>query len=140
MLHKIMLVFIGGGLGAAARELLILYVHGKTDGIPLSLLIANQTACFFIGLISGLSKKERVLIDRNEHLFAIVGFMGGLSSFSSLIFGSLSMMKEAGALLPALLYLGLNMILGFVMAAFGLDAGRFFRKHFDRHTPPSSLR
>jgi hypothetical protein len=43
------LVFIGGGIGAAARELLMLVVADLPGGFPMPIFIANMTAGFSHG-------------------------------------------------------------------------------------------
>jgi CrcB protein len=44
MLRTTLFVFVGGGLGAGARELLMLGVPHAFDGFPLDILAANVIA------------------------------------------------------------------------------------------------
>ena len=124
MLNKIILVSLGGGLGAALRELLMLAVPSFSSGFPLALFVANQTASFLIGLLSGWAEKDEPRISGDVKVFTITGIMGGLSSFSSFIYGSLSLGESPGLLPNAVLYFVVNIVLGFLLAALGLRLGR----------------
>lgn len=128
MLNKIILVFLGGGIGAAARELLMLSVPAMACGLPLAIFAANMAAAFLIGLLTGFSERDEPLISSDVNVFTITGIMGGLSSFCALIYSSISLSFEPGMLLPVFLYLCVNMSLGFLLAALGLRLGRGGKK------------
>ena len=55
MLKDGILVFIGGGIGAAVRELLMLVVANLPGGFPMPIFIANMTAALLIGVMSALT-------------------------------------------------------------------------------------
>ena len=54
MLKDGILVLIGGGIGAAVRELLMLGVANLPGGFPMPIFIANMTAALLIGVLSAL--------------------------------------------------------------------------------------
>ena len=75
------LVFIGGAVGATAREFLMLLVPTLSRGFPLDILVANVVASFLIGVSTG--RHDRKVINDGWHLTVTTGIMGGLSTFSS---------------------------------------------------------
>ena len=76
---KLLLVFVGGGLGAMSRFLLTTALAGKLGNFPLGTLAANFFGSLLMGLVVG------ILAGRFEsvRLFVAVGFLGGFTTFSS---------------------------------------------------------
>ena len=78
---KILLVFIGGGLGAVSRFFLTTALSGKLGNFPVGTLAANVFGSLLMGLVVGL------LVGRTNlepvRLFVTVGFLGGFTTFSS---------------------------------------------------------
>jgi CrcB protein len=56
MLNLVVLVLVGGGLGAMLREFIMLMVPNLADGFPLDILVANLLAAFLLGLITALHR------------------------------------------------------------------------------------
>lgn len=80
-MFKLLLIFIGGGLGSLARfglSYLIPYQSGK---FPWATFCANLWASFFLGILLHFLS-ERQLADSFRWLL-IVGFCGGFSTFST---------------------------------------------------------
>jgi CrcB protein len=99
MLKDGMLVLIGGGIGAAARELLMLGVANLPGGFPMPIFIANMTAALLIGVLSALTITGGV-IGSGGKLLLTTGIMGGLSTFSSFVWATDQMLarsKESSA-------------------------------------------
>jgi len=75
---KVLLVFLGGGLGAAAR-------YGVSESLkttsqfPWNTFAVNLIGCFLIGLLSYYAVRG----NQTVFLFGIVGFLGGFTTFSS---------------------------------------------------------
>ena len=86
MLKDGILVLIGGGIGAAVRELLMLGVANLPGGFPMPIFIANMTAALLIGVLSALTIAGGV-IGSGGKLLLTTGIMGGLSTFSSFVWG-----------------------------------------------------
>ena len=80
----VLLVALGGALGAAARYLLILLVGGR---FPWSILIANLAGSFVLGVL--LASASPGLL-----LFLGVGFCGALTTFSSFALDTLVLVRE----------------------------------------------
>src|SRR5580765_780014 len=95
------LVFIGGAVGAIAREFLMLLVPTLSRGFPLDILVANVVAALLIGFSTG--RHNRKAIDDRWHLMVTTGTMGGLSTFSSFVYASSVLMTASmtGALVAA---------------------------------------
>ena len=121
-MNQALLVILGGGCGAVLRELLMLGVDGLPGGFPMPIFIANVVACFFIGVISALTI-EGGGVGRGTKLFLATGVMGGLSTFSSFVWGTHQMLAIPAERLPSILYLVLSMVLGLMLARLGLRFG-----------------
>ena len=116
------LVFIGGAVGAIARELLMLLVPTLSDGFPLDILVANVAASFLIGLST--ARYKRGAIDDRWHLTVTTGTMGGLSTFSSFAYASSVLMTASvtGALVAAA-YVLISLAMGYVAVIVGMRIG-----------------
>ena len=86
------------------------------------IFIANLVACFFIGVISAPTI-EGGGVSRGTKLFLGTGVMGGLSTFSSFVWGTDKMLVIPAERLPTVLYLVLSMVLGFMVVRLGLRFG-----------------
>jgi CrcB protein len=122
---KMILIFLGGGIGAAIRELLVfagLTLHGH---FPSGILGANLIAAFLIGLVTVLVAKNRP-VDKDIQLLVITGIMGGLSTFSTLAWGTIELWKDPGQVWIGWLYLLISMGGGLVLVELGARLGRSF--------------
>ena len=121
MLNAVILVFIGGAVGAILREFLMLMVRNPIDGFPMDILTANLIAAFLLGLVT--AQHARKAISDNVNTLLGTGVMGGLSTFSSFAYGSYVLMTsptERGGL--ALLYtFGRRGLLGGTLDVLGVD-------------------
>jgi CrcB protein len=122
MLKNIFLVILGGGIGAVMREALILVTPQLPDGSEAPIFVANMTASLLIGLTAGLAVKGGILGPAGK-LFIATGIMGGLSTFSSFVWGADKMLADPSTRLRGLLFVGTSMILGFLLAQLGLWIG-----------------
>ncbi len=86
------------------------------------IFIANLVACFFVGVISALAIEGSV-VGHGTKLFLTTGVISGLSTFSSLVWGTDRMLAIPAERLPAILYLVLSMVLGFMLVRLGLRLG-----------------
>lgn len=80
----VLLVALGGALGAAVRYLLILRVGGR---FPWSILIANLAGSFVLGVLLASAGPGLML-------FLGVGFCGALTTFSSFALDTLVLARE----------------------------------------------
>ncbi|MBW0236506.1 MULTISPECIES: fluoride efflux transporter CrcB [Pseudomonas] len=121
MLNMIILIFVGGAFGAMCREFVMLSVPRLADGFPMDIFVANIVAAFLLGVATSLFKSNR--INQYVHVMVGTGIMGGLSTFSSFVFGAVQMMGEPGALLVSIGYLVASLVVGFAAVELGLFAG-----------------
>ena len=122
MLNAVILVFIGGAVGAILREFLMLMVRNPIDGFPMDILTANLIAAFLLGLVT--AQHARKAISDNVNTLLGTGVMGGLSTFSSFAYGSYVLMTspaERGGL--ALLYVAVSLVLGYIAVIVGMKLG-----------------
>jgi len=118
----VLLVFIGGAIGAIAREFLMLLVPTLSDGFPLDILIANVVASLLIGFSTG--RHNRKLINDGWHLTVTTGMMGGLSTFSSFVYASsVLMMASMASALVAAAYVLISLVIGYVAVIVGMKIG-----------------
>jgi CrcB protein len=127
MLKDGILVFIGGGIGAALRELLMLMVANLPGGFPMPIFIANMTASLLIGVLSALTLPGGV-IGSGGKLLLTTGTMGGLSTFSSFVWATDQMLANPVEQAISLVYLVLSMVAGFLLVELGLWFGGRLRR------------
>jgi CrcB protein len=129
MLKNGILVLIGGGIGAALRELLMLGVANLPGGFPMPIFIANMTATLLIGVFSALTITGG-LIGSAGKLLLMTGILGGLSTFSSFVWGTHQMLANPAEQVSAIVYMVLSMVAGFLLVESGLWlGGRLMRSH-----------
>lgn len=82
-MEKVLLVFVGGGLGAVSRYGTTL-LAGRLWGaaFPWGTLIVNLVGCFLIGMAFALVEEGR-FGGPSLRLFFMTGFLGGLTTFST---------------------------------------------------------
>ena len=115
---KLLLVFAGGGLGAAGRFLVTTALSGKLGNFPLGTLAANVLGSLLMGLVVGL------LAGRAEsvRLFVAVGFLGGFTTFSSFSAETLALIQN-GQLFAAAANVIVSVVAGLIACAGGLKLG-----------------
>jgi fluoride exporter len=127
MLKDGVLVFIGGGIGAAVRELLMLVVANLPGGFPMPIFIANMTAALLIGVVSALTITGDV-IGPSGKLLLMTGIMGGLSTFSSFVWATDQMLANPAEQAIAIVYLVLSMVAGLLLVESGIWLGERLRR------------
>jgi CrcB protein len=122
IMPALLLVFVGGAVGAVVRELVMLLVPTLSRGFPLDILVANVVASFLIGFSTG--RQSRQAIGDRWHLMVSTGTMGGLSTFSSFVYATSVLMGESttGALVGAAFVL-ISLVIGYVAVIAGLRIG-----------------
>jgi CrcB protein len=123
MLNLVVLVFVGGAVGATVREYIMLATPHLADGFPLDILVANIVAAFLLGLVTALHRRGSVSDGVNTMVGT--GVMGGLSTFSSFVYGSFVLMTASlsGAAVAAT-YVVISVVVGYLAVIIGLRYGR----------------
>ena len=115
------LVFVGGGLGAAVR-FLVTTAAARWAAFPLGTLAVNAVGSFLMGLVMGavlLLTEKYELIAEPLRLLLAVGFLGGLTTFSSFSFETLLLLK-GGSCLLAFCNVAFQLLAGLLLAALGM--------------------
>ena len=115
---KLLLVFIGGGLGAMSRFILTTALAGKLGNFPLGTLAANFFGSLLMGLVVG------ILAGRFEsvRLFVAVGFLGGFTTFSSFSAETLALI-QSGQIFSAAANVIVSVGASLIACAVGLKIG-----------------
>ena len=117
-MNKLLLVFIGGGLGSVTRygtSLLAGKLFGT--GFPWGTLTVNLAGCFIIGSLLALAERTN-LVQPSARLFFVTGFLGGLTTFSSYAMESVVALRTSAGL--ALANVAANNLIGLALVLLGL--------------------
>ncbi len=135
-IRRALIVFVGGGIGASLRALLL--SSAASWGAVVPVLIANVLGSFFLGGIFALAD-ETGLLGARLRLFLAVGILGGFTTFSTFGWGA-DLLFAGGRGWAGLLYAGGSVIGGLAGVAAGLYMGRHvvrLLEHGATHVPRS---
>jgi CrcB protein len=119
----VILVFVGGAVGAVLREFAMLMVPTLSRGFPLDILVANLLAALLLGLVAARHSRK-VASDAGYALIG-TGVTGGLSTFSSFAYGSSELMtRSTTSAVVALVYVVISLVLGYIAVIGGLKLGK----------------
>ena len=119
---RLLLVAVGGVLGALSRYYLQGWILDRTGPSILALFVINISGSFAIGLISTLAQ-ERGIINPDVRLLLTTGFLGAYTTFSSWMFESIQLM-EVGNLVRAALDIFGSVGAGLVAVYLGIVLAR----------------
>jgi len=121
-IYKIFLVFVGSGFGGVLRYTFSQWIISNH---PDPTLIANMLACFILGIISVAIDQHHIL-PKETKLLIIVGFCGGLSTFSSFTFEILNLTQKSIFPFESLIYCILSLTLSMASLLIGMYTSRIF--------------
>ncbi|EAX46388.1 CrcB protein [Thermosinus carboxydivorans Nor1] len=122
---KIFLVALGGSIGATARYLISDWAAQRWGAdFPYGTLIVNIAGCFIIGLFMALVT-ERIIVSPYWRLLVTVGFVGGLTTFSSFSYETIKLVND-GQMTFALYNILSNFVLGFFATWTGISLAKLF--------------
>jgi len=118
-------VAAGGALGSMARFWMTGVVAALTGPrFPYGTLLINILGSFVIGVVAGLTlTPERMGMHPDLRIFLMVGICGGFTTFSAFSLQTLELL-QAGAVVPALLYVAASVLLCVLFVWFGWAIGR----------------
>ena len=119
MMHTLILVALGGALGASLRYLWgvgVARVAGAPMEFPLAIMGANILGSFLMGAFVVLAAQRGLT---HASPFVMTGLLGGFTTFSAFSLEAMTLM-ERGAIGHAALYIGLSVALSIGGLAAGL--------------------
>lgn len=113
------LVGSGGFIGAVARYGLSGLVQGRasTATFPYGTLVVNLVGCLLIGAFVGLMD-SRQLFTPEFRMFALLGVLGGFTTFSSFGYEAFALLRDA-EYLRAVAYVGIHFVVGLGLVGVG---------------------
>ena len=122
-MYKILIVGVGGFLGAVARYLLcgaVQRLHGGT--LPLGTLTVNVLGCFIIGVAMAIVE-DGTFLGPNVRILLMIGLLGSFTTFSTFGYETVELLRD-GQLRWALC----NLIGSVLLAIAAVILGRFLAK------------
>lgn len=116
----------GGFLGALARYGLGGLVHRQVPmaAFPYGTLVVNLLGCLLIGVLAGLADSRQVF-GPEFRTFALIGVLGGFTTFSTFGYETIALLRDA-EYLRAATNVGVHVILGLALVwlGYGMTAAR----------------
>jgi len=124
ILKDMLLVGSGGFLGSSCRYLVGLAVSRLLDraGSPWGTVVVNMVGCFVIGCL-GYITEQRSVLSLELKVLLIAGFLGGFTTFSSVGFETLTLMRHSQHGWAALNAVG-QLVCGLLAVWLGIMVGR----------------
>ncbi|MGL3200251.1 MULTISPECIES: fluoride efflux transporter CrcB [Curtobacterium] len=118
---ELLLVAVGGGIGAALRFLLDGAVKARVTGFPLGTLVINVSGSFVLGVLTGAGQSGALALP----VVAVLGtgMMGGYTTFSTASVETVQLLRSGKSRLAVLNGLGM-LVVSVGAAALGLLIGR----------------
>lgn len=117
-----LMVGAGGALGACARYAISFALDPHFLRFPAATLLANITGALLAGFVV-IWLIEKGLLGTAAHLFLIVGFLGGFTTFSAFSVDTLRLL-EAGNISYAAFNIGLNVAGSLIAVAAGANLAK----------------
>ena len=127
-MQQILLIAVGGSLGAVARYGLSAYTLGTVNDIfPWGTLIVNVTGSFVIGAF--IEMCEAVVIPSDWRSFVTIGFIGAYTTFSTYTLETVNLLREGEVRVAAINVIASN-VAGILFVVMGFYSARFLLKLF----------
>lgn len=95
-----------------------------SSDFPLGTLIVNLIGCFLLGIVAGMTTES---FDKQTKSIVGSGFLGALTTFSTFSVETIQKAQE-GKFLAASMNVGLNLVLGLLLAGIGMAIGKWISK------------
>ncbi|MBQ3311743.1 fluoride efflux transporter CrcB [bacterium] len=118
MITNILSIFIGGGIGAVLRYTITIMCRNLFSLPILGTYNVNLIGCFLIGYVFGIVLNKSDIIPQALRLFLTVGFLGGLTTFSTFSFETFELIKN-GKVTIGLLYMIGSCLIGLLLTFAG---------------------
>ena len=117
-MKSVLIVFLGGGLGSVFRYLINLLIKNPEGQFPINTFLVNMIGSFLIGIVFGYFNENNYL-NNNIILFLVIGFCGGLTTFSSFTYDSYELIS-IGKIFFLIIYNFFSILIGVALVYFGL--------------------
>ena len=121
-MQYLLLVSLGGALGAATRYWVNQLIFTHFGSVLLGTFLANTSGSFILGLFVGLLSSHPTL-PTETRMFLSVGFLGSYTTFSTWSVATIQLLQK-GDIATAAINLGASILLGLTAAVAGLVLGR----------------
>jgi fluoride exporter len=110
-MKELLLVGVGGGIGAVARFQLGDWVGSQSPDarFPFGTFVVNVLGCLVAGALAGLAARSPFCEDARQFLF--VGLIGGFTTFSAFGLETVALLRR-GETTVAELYVGFSVLVG----------------------------
>ncbi len=123
-IKQIMLIAMGGGVGAVLRYVVAAGVHQLTSReFPYGTLVVNIVGSLLIGLFA-IFLLEKTSQSANLRALIIIGGLGGFTTFSTFSYETVSLIQH-GALMRAILNVSGHVMCCLLATWVGLVCGRW---------------
>ena len=126
MLGSMLAISLGAALGALLRWALGLWLNGLFPAVPPGTLAANLIGGYLIGVAMALFAHQ-VTLPPEWRLFAITGFLGGLTTFSTFSAEVVTLLQQ-GRLLWACGAIGVHVVGSLLMTLAGIASYEALRR------------
>ena len=117
----ILLVGIGGGLGAISRFLVTQASASISGQIPVGIFICNIVGSLVIGMVAAFLIKTQLFSEEVSiyvRALIVTGFLGGFTTFSSFSLDMLNLLQR-GEIVMAFGYAILSVVVSLIAVGFG---------------------
>ena len=118
MVINFLSIFIGGGIGAVLRYIVTIICRNLFSLPIIGTLSVNLIGCFLIGYMFGIVLNKSAVLPQTLRLFITVGFLGGLTTFSTFNLEVLELIKN-GKVIIGLLYMIGSCLIGLMLTFAG---------------------
>ena len=95
MFHKILLIAVAGAMGSLARYGLGSVVQRAVGvGFPWGTTVVNILGCLMFGIVWAVAE-HRLELGSSFRVFALVGFMGAFTTFSTFQFETAQLLRDS---------------------------------------------
>jgi len=122
-MRRPLIVFVGGGVGAGLRAVLLAWGASWGVVLPVPVLIANALGAFTLGLVFVLAD-EAGLLRAEARLFLAVGVLGGFTTFSTFAWGADLLLAQGMRWGVGLVYPAASVGGGVLAVSAGIATGR----------------
>ncbi|MGZ3681117.1 MAG: fluoride efflux transporter CrcB [Ktedonobacterales bacterium] len=112
---RVLLVALGGALGASTRYLLGMWIQTRVGpDFPWGTFVINVTGSFLIGIVLGLVNAGT--LSAEARLFLAVGVLGGYTTFSSFSYETLELLGDGN--IQAFLFNAIGQLVAGLLAVY----------------------